>query len=277
MILTKEVLVKLNNKNISHYQLIGIDCKYGDEIMVPVSYLPKYSKYKIVAQCDNCKSENDLSMQKYSKNVERGGIYTCKSCVYLTLSKALTEKYGFDNPSKIPEFVNQRKETCLEKFGTEYAIASKHSREKSKKTFIDRYGVDHQMKVIDFRFKGVQKSNKTKLERGLIFPDELLDDWCKYRKLVRKLTNRNKKNLFETWDGYDFYDGEYIKDNFCYKHTHCLFPTIDHKISIIYGFKNNIGVEEISNIKNLCITKKRNNSSKSFLNESEFKEKIQSL
>jgi hypothetical protein len=56
---------------------------------------------------------------------------------------------------------------------------------------------------------------------------------------------------------------------------------IDHykellNCNYIHGFKNNIDSETISSIDNLCITKKTNNSSKSFLNEKEFKQKIQS-
>jgi len=277
MILTKEVEVKLNNKNINHYRSLGIQCIYGDVILVPVSFLSRYSKYRIKVKCDVCGLENELSMQKYNQNVERGDIYTCKSCNNITLKKSLLEKYGFDNSSKVPSSIEKRKATCLKIYGSEYVIQSEHSKEKSKRTLIERYGVDHPMKNNEFKFKGTDKSNKTKIERGLIFPDELLSDWIRYRKLVRKLTERNKKVLFDNWDGNDFYDGEYIKNYFVYKHTDPEFPTIDHKISIINGFKNNIDPNTIASIENLCITKKTNNSSKSFLNESEFKQKNQSL
>jgi hypothetical protein len=275
MILTKEIEVRLNNKNIYHYKEL-LNCNYGDVISVPVSFLPKYSKYRIVAKCSVCDSENELSMQKYSKNVERGGLYTCKSCNNITYKQSMIEKYGFDNPSKVPICNEKRKETCLEKYGTEYVIQSEYSKEKSKETLIERYGIDHPMEYNEFRFKGVEKANKTKIDRGFIIPEELLSDWDKYRRLVRKLTSRNKKILFENWDGFDFYDGEYIKNNFKHDHSGPLYPTIDHKISVINGFKDNIDPETISSIENLCITKKTNNSSKSFLNEKEFKQKTQS-
>ena len=276
MILTEKIKIKLNNKNIEHYKNLNLDCNYGDFIIVPVSFLPKYSPYRIEVKCDACGCEKEISMQKYSKNIERGGFYTCKSCNNITLKKSLLEKYGFDNVSKVPEIIDKRKATCLEKYGTEYIIQSDHSKEKSKKTFIERYGVDHPMKNDEFRFKGVEKSNKTKIERGFIIPEELLSDWDKYRKLVRKLSLRNKKVLFENWNGLDFYDGEYIKDNFIYEYTNRLYPSIDHKISVINGFKNDIEPEIISGLENLCITKRTNNSSKSFLNEMEFKQKNQS-
>jgi hypothetical protein len=40
------------------------------------------------------------------------------------------------------------------------------------------------------------------------------------------------------------------------------YPTIDHKNSVFYGFMNNIPPEDISDISNLCITKRFINSSK---------------
>ena len=52
------------------------------------------------------------------------------------------------------------------------------------------------------------------------------------------------------------------------------YPTIDHKISVIYGFINNISIENISNINNLCFTKNYLNAKKGGMVENEFKNKI---
>ena len=71
--------------------------------------------------------------------------------------------------------------------------------------------------------------------------DDDLSEWLLYRRFVRRLTERNRN-----------------------------FPTVDHKISIVYGFKNNTPPEEISKIENLCITKRKINSSKSHNIESDF-------
>ncbi len=45
-------------------------------------------------------------------------------------------------------------------------------------------------------------------------------------------------------------------------YQHGDYPTIDHKISVHYGFINNINPEEISSLENLCLTKRRINSKK---------------
>jgi hypothetical protein len=57
-------------------------------------------------------------------------------------------------------------------------------------------------------------------------------------------------------------------------HTDPNYPTIDHKISTYYGFINNIPIDVISNVENLCITKRSINSSKNRLTENQFIEKM---
>lgn len=47
--------------------------------------------------------------------------------------------------------------------------------------------------------------------------------------------------------------------------------TVDHKISILYGFINKIDFKIVGDIKNLCITKRKINSNKSCKNETEYK------
>jgi hypothetical protein len=83
-----------------------------------------------------------------------------------------------------------------------------------------------------------------------------------YKNNVRRLTNRNKKYLYRIWNGHDFYDNEYIKQNFNLNYNNPDYPTLDHKIPVTYGFINKISPDEIANIENLCITKRKINSSK---------------
>ena len=71
--------------------------------------------------------------------------------------------------------------------------------------------------------------------------------------------------------GHDYYDGEYIKDNFDLEINDRNYPTIDHIIPKIYGFLNNIEPKEICKLENLCITKRTFNCSKKSMEISEFK------
>jgi len=56
------------------------------------------------------------------------------------LDKAIMDKYGVTNTCFIPEVIKQKKETCLERYGTEYHISSKKVRDKIEDTFQENYG-----------------------------------------------------------------------------------------------------------------------------------------
>jgi hypothetical protein len=269
MILTKSIMVLINNKNIEHYKNQNIEVVYGKVYEMEVSLLPRYSKYKILAKCETCGAEKELPIQKYHQNWDRSNSYNCKSCNNITYKKSMLEKYGYDNPSSTPECVEKRKKTCLEKYGNEYAIANNEVKDKIKNSIFDKYG-GHHSKVPEIMKKIKDKGKLTKIGKGLVIPDDELNEWELYRRIVRNITNLNRNKLFEDWNGLDYYDDEYIKNNFDIKHTDYDYPTIDHKISVIYGFKNNITPEEIGGIENLCITKKGINSSKSFLIEEDY-------
>lgn len=92
-----------------------------------------------------------------------------------------------------------------------------------------------------------------------------------YKNEVRRISKKSIKEVFKNWEGYDFYDNEYIKDFLCLAHTDDRYPSIDHKVSIYYGYKNNIDPLIIADVENLCITKRFINSSKRHLLDSEYK------
>ena len=114
----------------------------------------------------------------------------------------------------------------------------------------------------DKNYNNPEKMRRTKQDKGIYLTDKKLTLFELYRKKVLKLSFHNKKKIFDNWDGYDYYDNEYIKAYLKEDSNSKLYPTIDHKISVLYGFKNNIDPGKISAIENLCITKKSINSKK---------------
>ena len=92
----------------------------------------------------------------------------------------------------------------------------------------------------------------------------------KNKLIVSRITQSNKLELFKNWNGCDYYDNEYIMDNIKLSRNNKLYPTIDHKISIFYGYKNSISPETIGDMENLCITKRTINSSKNNKTEEMF-------
>jgi hypothetical protein len=149
-----------------------------------------------------------------------------------------------------------------------YTCSNKCAMVKNQKTCMDRYGVLHQNQVKE----NVNKILDTKVKKGLVSYD--FDDFKSYRRVVNNFTNKNKKTLFENWDGFDYYDGEFIKEYFKLDSNDRKYPSIDHKISVVYGYNNGIGPEEIASLQNLCLTKRKHNSFKSYLNELDYLEKI---
>ena len=143
--------------------------------------------------------------------------------------------------------------------------------EKAKLTNMERYGVEHLSQSIETQIR----NKKTRIENGTQIPDDMVDDFVLYRRKVDNITDFKFRKIFiESWDGYDYYDGEYIKDNFSLSSNDRTYPTIDHKISVYYGFLNDIDPVVIGDISNLCVTKNGINAGKRHLNDDEFKKKM---
>jgi len=175
-----------------------------------------------------------------------------------TRNKNNKEKYGVEHYTQTQQYINDVKITNNKKYDKNWYMETLEFKEKSKITNIDKYGVEYVMQNVDI----VNKMIKTKIKNGHYLSDEQLTCYKKYANEVRRLTKKVKKELFSNWDGYDYYDGEWIAENLQLYHTKKEFPTIDHKISIYYGFHNNIKEKDIADIKNLCITKNHINSTK---------------
>jgi hypothetical protein len=126
---------------------------------------------------------------------------------------------------------------------------------------LDRYGV----KNIFSNEKIKNKLRQLFEEKGYQRKLEDLEEFDYYRKMVRLETSKWKKDLYEKWDGCCYYSNLKL-----IKGDKLLSPTIDHKISIIYGFKNHIDAKIIGHINNLCICSKSMNSSKRHKIDEEF-------
>lgn len=237
MILTEYVDVKIINHNINHYRDLGYDVKYLDTIKVPLNHLTKSSHCKILVECDICGKRRFIKYNHFNQR-KLTNKYLCSKCVKEENKKTNLKKYGVENVSQSNIIKEKKKETNLKNWGVENVFQSENIKNKLK---------------------------KTRIKNGNQIKDEELSDFYLYKRTVNNITRRVKKYLFEKWDGYDFYDKEYIKNN--KNHLNRNYPTIDHKISIYNGFKENIIPLIIGDIDNLCITKKHLNCSKHIKNK----------
>jgi hypothetical protein len=242
MIKEENVQINLNPKTIKHYLNIGYIGNINEIINVKVEDLTKGSHVKITSVCDICSVENKITYKSYLRCIKNSNYYTCHKCC-----------------------LSKKQKTWLKTLGVNHPSLSKDVREKIEKTNIEKYG-DRYFILTDKFIKDEcinKKRKNTRMKLGLDIPDDKLSEWEIYKKQVRRETNKQRKILINNWNGYDYYDGEYIKDNFIkYKPRHTNYPSIDHKISVKYGFDNNIDYKKICDIDNLCITKTSNNCSK---------------
>lgn len=301
MIITEKVEVKITNSNIREfYKNLGYNTDFY-KIEVLVKHLLKNSHVVIDVRCDICGGEKKLKYLKYTKNILKHGIYTCNnSCAQIKNRMTSIEKFGIDHHSKTD---NHRKKistlfkgkfkisfedricpickntfninvaknkitcskTCYHKMINEPDYKNM-IKLKTEKSLMKNYGVTNQYQRDDI----IEKLRKIRIDKGIEIPNKDLTDWMKYKRIVNKLTKRNRNKVFEMWNGYDYYDNEYIKDNMKLSHTDNNYPNIDHKISIFHGFKNKIDPIKISDMNNLCITKRILNIRKRTKTEDDF-------
>ena len=121
MIVTREIVVKINEANFSYYENMGYDdIGIGEELLIPIELLSKGSHYKIKCKCDGCGVEKDVIFKNYIKYDNTWGEYSCRKC---------SEK--------------KRKETLQKNYGVDYPIQNKKVMTKMKKTLMKKYGVDN--------------------------------------------------------------------------------------------------------------------------------------
>lgn len=289
----KELLI--NIEHLTPSSNIRVDCKcdkcFGIKNIKYQDYMKCISRNNFYV-CEKCKFEKTKisNKQKYGDenywNIEKKNdtmlkLYNCKIPLHnidIKNKKEMTciKRYGFKNASENTEvknkikksnieifkdiskkndIINKRKTTCLKKYNFDSFSKSGEYKIKNENTCLKRYGYVHNGSVPLFILKRrkTRLKNTDKIERT---------EFYFYKKEVMYYTRKVIKELYNNWNGYDYYDGEYIKENIHFKYNNGSYPSIDHKISTYYGFKNKIHPKYISNINNLCITKKSINSKK---------------
>lgn len=283
MLKDKTIKVTISYRNIGHYRKIGYEPILNQELEINTEHLSTSSHVRVIAVCELCGEEKTLMYHKYILNKKRQGFYGCRGCSRQKAAMTSIEKYGVDNYSKTDEHKERVKNTNLEKYGYTTNLLSPEYQEKIKNILKDKYGSENFYEIN--RVNKEPKTNKfkfdieklTKLYKEITFSEDLYipyienSDYLSYRREIRKITKRSFKTLMENWDGYDYYDDEYIMDNFDLVHNDPKYPTIDHKTSVYYGFMNKIPSNEIGGIENLCMTKRSINSSKQSQNEEEYR------
>ena len=256
-----EIKEKIKETNIEKY---GVESHNSSEIVKDKKKQTLLEKY---------------GFEHYSKTDEFKNIAKNKFVNIEKTKLTCIEKYGYKSSSQNEEIKNKiiqsNRETSkikllekFKKFGIididfdtkEYIGVCEHGHEYriSYTCFKTRRIYNNVLCTVCNQVKQfTKKENKTEFEI--------------YKAKVNNITNRNKKLLFENWNGIDFYDNTYIRDNVSLGKNHNDYPSVDHMISILNGFKNNISVDIIGSLDNLCITTRKNNMKKSTKNYDGFR------
>lgn len=254
MIKETNIKLKLNAKTIKHYWDIGYSGTTGDIININIDDLTKGSHVLITAICHKCQIERNIPYKSYLKNFSNNNMYLCHKCC--------------DDKKKL---------TSLKNYGVERPLQSKIVLDKLQNTNRERYGVNHYMLTNEFLNNDDinNRRKQTRIKNGNQILDNDYNNWINYQRIVRNETRRIKKKILLEWDGYDYYDNEYIKCNLNkYESGDLNYPTLDHKISLRYGFENGIQPLDLCNISNICVTKNKHNISKGILCNNDYKIKI---
>jgi hypothetical protein len=278
MIKYEKIKISISYRNITHYIKLGYNPILNEDLEIYTNHLPSSSHVKIDVICTICGSENKIIYSKYIDNINRHGFYGCKKCSRQKAALTSIDKYGVDNYSKTDEFKKRVEQTNMIKYGVKTNLISPEHIENNKKIMMEKYNTDKFYEIRgNKKYKFSLKENVLNLINDKIYKSEdsydnniINKDYLTYRNECRRITKSNIKSLISSWNGFDYYDGEFIGENFILDHNHVDYPTIDHKISVYYGFKNSIDPNIIGSIDNLCFTKRSINSSKRDLIEKDF-------
>jgi hypothetical protein len=121
---------------------------------------------------------------------------------------------------------------------------------------------EHMIKMQKARTEETWKKGvETRKANGNIISWDVAE-WKQYWRRCNDLTRKIRAELLRDWDGFDYIDGENIRENLALPYTHADYPTLDHIIPRSEGFRQGLSPYEITTPENLKWTKRKNNSKK---------------
>jgi hypothetical protein len=182
MLLTKEVEIKWNSKNVKMYQSKGYTyTKIGKSVNIKIEDLAPNSQALVNFNCDYCGKAYSQKWVYYNRNIKRSNTVSkdcCNDCLMEKIKESNLinygiewtqqteevkdkikttniERYGETSYLKTDNFKNQLKKTMIEKYGVENAFASEKIKDKIKNSNLEKYGSEYysQTEECKMRFK----------------------------------------------------------------------------------------------------------------------------
>lgn len=136
-----------------------------------------------LAYCDQCESKIDRSSKVRLLALWKQKFHYCsKECFRLAnrkggrsriaLEEKLQQKFGVSNVMQISKVKKKYEATVEERFGSPSMMGTKHFKSERKKTWLDKYGVDHNFKIPEIQ----EKSREARLSAAKSFPSSKSED-----------------------------------------------------------------------------------------------------
>lgn len=148
MILDEYVEITMAGKNCQYYGEKGYPNQYGTQVKVKVQDLAPGSHVCVHVKCDYCGHEDIIKYQSYLKNTANmTRIYTCKKCKNVKYRETCLKKYGFEYATQSKEVQEKTRNTSKRKYGCDHFLQNKEVQNKRAKTNLAKYGVEHAIQL----------------------------------------------------------------------------------------------------------------------------------
>jgi hypothetical protein len=192
MLISDKALISTNNRNYKKFLNLGYDFEIGQKIEVSVDHLEKFSRAEVDCKCDKCGKLVRTKWNLYIRNVNNG-YYSCsRKCSMDKFKNTCLNKYGSEFPIQNEVIKKKLEEYFYENYGC-HPAKLEYFEKKKQKTNREKYGVCHQMQIK----KNIHKIKNTNIEKwGVewIFQSEEIKKKIKKTKL-EKYADENYNNV----------------------------------------------------------------------------------
>ena len=165
MLLTKEVEITLNVRDIKHYESLGyaipkrkdnkgrMTTPRSSKLVVKTKDLTKGSHAVVEVECDYCHTRKNIEYREYLKHHDNALGDCCHKCESVKYKHTMKEKYGVENSMHCQEFVDKAIKTNIEKYGYKWHMQRPEYQEYYEQVMMERYGVQRALQNDKFKAK----------------------------------------------------------------------------------------------------------------------------
>lgn len=175
MLLTKEILISITNRNVTYFKLKGYDIESiktvnhkgnlvilsGATLLVAVDDLASNSREFVEVKCDYCQVE--IIKKRYidylsnHKNIEKD---CCKKCTSLKTKESNMKVHGVESTNSLQHVLEKRFNTNIDRYGFTNPNMNEEVKKKKEQVFLDKYGETSPAKNLEVKAKTIGTNNE---------------------------------------------------------------------------------------------------------------------